>query len=99
MLYWGIYEACRGKICIGQIKKVLFIPYIDKWNRNIIDEISSVDYAFIDGTFNDNAEIDNGDISEIPHPFIIESLSNFKDLPWKKGVKYILYILTILIHC
>jgi pyrroloquinoline quinone biosynthesis protein B len=41
----------------------------------------SVDYAFIDGNFYDSAEIDNRDISEIPHPYIIESLSIFKDLP------------------
>ena len=42
--------------------------------------ISKVDYAFLDGTFYDAKEINNRDISEIPHPFIIESLELFKDL-------------------
>ena len=40
-----------------------------------------MDYAFIDGTFYDAAEINNRDISTIPHPFIIESMNRFKDLP------------------
>ena len=34
----------------------------------------------MDGTFYDSKEINNRDISEIPHPFIIESLELFKDL-------------------
>jgi pyrroloquinoline quinone biosynthesis protein B len=74
----------------GPNKKVLFIPDIDKWekwNTNIIDAVAKVDYAFIDGTFFDAAEISNPkdpvarDISTIPHPFIIETMKRFKDLP------------------
>jgi pyrroloquinoline quinone biosynthesis protein B len=68
----------------GPNKKALFIPDIDKWqkwNTNIIDAIAKVDFAFIDATFFDAAEINNRDISTIPHPFIIESMNLFKDLP------------------
>jgi pyrroloquinoline quinone biosynthesis protein B len=74
----------------GPNKKALFIPDIDKWqkwNTNIIDAIAKVDFAFIDATFFDAAEINNPqdpsgrDISTIPHPFIIESMNLFKDLP------------------
>ena len=36
--------------------------------------------AFFDATFFDGNEVNNRDISEIPHPFIIESMNMFKDL-------------------
>ncbi|MFB1013752.1 MAG: pyrroloquinoline quinone biosynthesis protein PqqB, partial [Bacteroidia bacterium] len=39
-----------------------------------------VDYAFIDATFYSGKEMNNRDISQIPHPFIIESLAKFQDL-------------------
>lgn len=78
------YSETIGYIIIGPSKKALFIPDINKWNKwdhDIIEEISKVDYAFIDATFFDGEEINNRDISEIPHPFIIESMDLFKELP------------------
>ena len=72
-----------GYTIIGPNKKALFVPDIDKWekwNKNIIKEISKVDYAFIDGTFFDAVEINNRNITEIPHPFIIESMKLFENL-------------------
>jgi pyrroloquinoline quinone biosynthesis protein B len=78
------FSETVGYNIIGPNKKALFIPDIDKWekwNTNITEAIAKVDYAFIDGTFYDAAEINNRDISTIPHPFIIESMSRFKDLP------------------
>lgn len=77
------YSETVGYTIIGQNKKALFIPDIDKWkkwDKNIIEEISKVDYAFLDATFFDAEEINNRDISEIPHPFIIESMSIFANL-------------------
>lgn len=62
-------------------KKALFIPDIDKWylwDKSIIDEIKKVDYAFIDASFFDENEVNYRAISEIPHPFVIESLALFK---------------------
>jgi len=62
---------------------VLFIPDINKWNiwdRSIIEEISKVDYAFLDATFYDSNELPGRDISEIPHPFVEESIDLFKNL-------------------
>ena len=67
----------------GPEKSALFIPDIDKWTKwkkNIIEEIQKVDYALLDATFFSGKEIGNRDISEIPHPFIIESLDRFKNL-------------------
>lgn len=74
----------------GPNKKVLFIPDIDKWTKwdqDIIEWIKKVDYAFIDATFYDGAEINNRDISEIPHPFVVESIKLFQDLSLKDKSK------------
>lgn len=73
-------------------KKVLFIPDINKWNiwdRSIINEIAKVDIAFLDGTFFDQNELPGRDMSEIPHPFIEESLELFKDLPESERAKIV----------
>ena len=77
------YSETVGYIIEGNRKKVLYIPDIDKWakwNISITEMIKNVDYAFLDGTFFDEKEINNRDISEIPHPFIIESLELFNNL-------------------
>ncbi len=68
----------------GEKRKILFIPDIDKWSkweRDIIKEIGKVDMALLDGTFLKNGELPNRDMSEIPHPFVEESMALFKDLP------------------
>lgn len=71
-------------------KKALFIPDIDKWrlwDRSIEEQIQSHDIAFLDGTFYENGEIPGRDMSEIPHPFIVESLETFQSLPAKEKSK------------
>ena len=63
-------------------KKILYIPDIDKWHlwdRNIKEMIKIVDYALLDGTFYKDGEL-NRDMSEIPHPFVKESMNLFLDL-------------------
>ncbi len=77
------YSETVGYIISGPKKKALFIPDIDKWEKwglSITDEIAKADYAFIDATFFDAAEVNNRNISEIPHPFVIESLALFQKL-------------------
>ncbi|WP_350291363.1 MBL fold metallo-hydrolase [uncultured Croceitalea sp.] len=77
------FSETVGFKIVGPNKSLLFIPDIDKWSKwekNIIDEIRNVDYAFLDATFFDGEEINNRSISEIPHPFIIESMELFKGL-------------------
>jgi pyrroloquinoline quinone biosynthesis protein B len=67
----------------GPNKSALFIPDIDKWERwslDIVEEIKKVDYAFLDATFYDNAELNYRNMSEIPHPFVVESMQRFKAL-------------------
>ena len=84
------FSETVGYIIHGPNKKLLFIPDIDKWylwDKSIIDEIKKVDYALIDATFYDEKEINYRDISEIPHPFVIESLELFKNLKLKEKKK------------
>lgn len=64
-------------------KSLVFIPDIDKWqkwNRSLEEVIKSVDYAFLDGTFYKDGEI-NRPMSEVPHPFVTETMDLLKDLP------------------
>jgi len=86
------YSETVGYKIQGPNKTALFIPDIDKWDKwdkNIIEEIKKVDYAFLDATFYSGKEINNRDITQIPHPFIIESLEKFKDLDKQEKNKVI----------
>jgi pyrroloquinoline quinone biosynthesis protein B len=78
------FSETVGFLISGPSKKALFIPDIDKWekwNLDIKKQIKQVDYAFIDATFYDAEEVGYRDMSEIPHPFIIETIALFKNLP------------------
>jgi pyrroloquinoline quinone biosynthesis protein B len=86
------YSETVGYHIQGPNKSALFIPDIDKWekwDKNIIEEIKKVDYAFLDATFYSGEEISARDISGIPHPFVIESLELFKDLSQQEKSKII----------
>ena len=77
------YSETVGFKIIGPNKSALFIPDIDKWSKwdkDISEELSEVDIAFLDATFFDGAELNTRDILEIPHPFIVESMERFSDL-------------------
>ncbi len=70
-------------------KSLIFIPDIDKWERwntNILELIHKVDYAFLDATFYKNGELKR-DMSEIPHPFVEESIKLFSKLSKKEKSK------------
>jgi pyrroloquinoline quinone biosynthesis protein B len=72
-----------GFLIEGPKRKLLFIPDIDKWDkwgRYILDMIREYDLLLIDGTFYSNGEIPGRDMSEIPHPFIEESMQQFSEL-------------------
>ena len=85
-------ETAGYKITINN-KSVIFIPDIDKWEKwgtDITQLISKIDYAFLDATFYKNGELKR-DMSEIPHPFVEESMSLFSSLS-KKDKKKIYFI-------
>ncbi len=84
------YSETVGYRIVGPNRSVLFIPDVDKWQTMatpIEDLIEQVDVAYLDGTFFDNAELPNRDMSEIPHPFIIESIDRFAPLPVTERAK------------
>ncbi|UZR92894.1 MBL fold metallo-hydrolase [Chondrinema litorale] len=77
------FSETVGYIIVGNAKKALFIPDIDKWSkwdRSIVEVIKEVDVAYIDGSFYKNGEVVGRDMSEIPHPFIEESMGLFSNL-------------------
>ena len=83
------YSETVGYKISGPNKSAIFIPDIDKWRKwqkDISSEIASVDYAFLDATFFDGNEV-NRDMSEIGHPFVVESLELFKNLSVEEKAK------------
>jgi pyrroloquinoline quinone biosynthesis protein B len=78
------FSETVGYKIIGPNKSAIFIPDIDKWSKwpkDLQEAISEVDFAFIDGTFYSGEEIAYRNISEIPHPFIIETLDLLSEIP------------------
>ena len=84
------FSETIGFIIQSRSKKVLFIPDIDKWEKweeQIVEMIKSVDLALIDGTFFQNGELPKRDMTEVPHPFVEESLKKFANLTAKDKSK------------
>ena len=78
------YSETAGFEISGPEKKVLFIPDIDKWEKweeSLVDKVRTTDLVFIDATFYNNAEIGYRDVSEIPHPFVHETLTHLENIP------------------
>ena len=86
------YSETVGYLIEGPHKKALFIPDIDKWNRwelNLTTELKKVDYAFLDATFYSAKELGNRDMSQIPHPSVLETIQTLKDLSKEERAKVI----------
>ena len=78
------FSETVGFVIESDKKKILFIPDIDKWekwDKSIADEIKKVDMALLDGTFYRNGELPGRNMSEVPHPFMEESMQRFSSLP------------------
>ena len=76
------FSETVGYLIVGQSKRALYVPDIDKWYLWDIDIntlVTQVDYAFIDATFFEDGEIPRP-MSEVPHPFVEESITRFKSL-------------------
>lgn len=80
------YSEVVGFTIQGPNRVALYIPDIDKWERwddwgvRIEDVLGGVDIAFLDGTFFADGELGVRDMSQIPHPFIAESMQRFAEL-------------------
>ncbi len=78
------YSETVGFSVQGPNQSLMFLPDIDKWSRWAVPVDSMVeahDLAFLDATFFSGAELPGRDMSEIPHPFVQESLQRFAPLP------------------
>ena len=80
----------------GPQKAVLFLPDIDKWSRwelNLEQILKTVDYAFVDGTFFDESELNYRPLEEIPHPLVKETIALLKTYSKKlKGKVYFIHM-------
>ncbi len=84
------YSETVGYRITGPSRSVIFLPDIDKWDRwdvAIEDLVIDCDVAYLDGTFFDVNELPGRDMSEIPHPFVVESIERFKGLSEKNRGK------------
>ena len=75
------YSETAGFMINTGSKKYLFIPDInkwDKWDKRIIDEVKAVDIALLDGTFYEDTELPGRNMSEVPHPFVSETIKLFQ---------------------
>ena len=78
------FSETVGYRIVGPKRSALFIPDIDKWStwdHSLSQELASIDFAFVDATFYDAAEVNHRDMSEIPHPFVVETMATLEHLP------------------
>ena len=76
------FSETVGYLIAGQSKRALYIPDIDKWDlweTDINRLLTQVDYAFLDATFFKDGEIPRP-MSDVPHPYVEESIIRFKSL-------------------
>ncbi len=82
-------ETVGFRIADGGGKSLIFIPDIDKWQKwsaKLEELVKANDYLLLDGTFYADGEI-NRPMSEVPHPFVSETMELLKDLPAKEKSK------------
>ncbi|HUR28841.1 MAG TPA: MBL fold metallo-hydrolase [Planctomycetota bacterium] len=68
----------------GPHATIAYLPDIDKWERwsvRLEDLLARVDVALLDGTFFADGEIHGRPMSDIPHPFMTETLERLSDAP------------------
>ena len=78
------YSETVGFKISGATRSILFIPDIDKWSKwsqNLTEHLKEVDIALIDGSFYEDGELPNRDMSEIPHPFVVETMKALEHSP------------------
>ncbi len=74
----------------GPKGSVLYLPDIDKWDRwstAVETWIDQVDVALLDGTFFADGELEGRDMSQIPHPFIADTMARLAPLPPDKRAR------------
>ncbi len=76
----------------GPSRSLLYIPDIDmweRWERGLPEEVAGVDWALLDGTFEDPAEVPGRSRAEIPHPLVGETVARLGPPPRRAQVLFI----------
>ena len=76
------YSETAGFSITTAVRKYVFIPDInkwDKWQTNIVDVVKGADVALLDATFYNGDELPGRNMSEVPHPFVVETMELFKN--------------------
>lgn len=84
------YSETVGYRIAGPNRTAIYIPDIDKWEKwetKIEELIEACDRAYLDGSFYLNDEVQGRDMSTFPHPFIVESMARFAELPQEEKQK------------
>jgi pyrroloquinoline quinone biosynthesis protein B len=87
------YSETVGFRIRGPARTVIFLPDIDKWQRwdeqgtRIEDVVRDADVAYLDATFYRDGEVPGRAMSEIPHPFIVETMQRFARAPASERAK------------
>lgn len=83
------FSETVGYKIITNSKSLIFIPDIDKWSKwktSLSEIVQSVDFALLDGTFFADGEIPRP-MSEVPHPFVTETMELLKELSVENRAK------------
>jgi len=70
----------------GPSRTLFYCPDIDSWeswSRDILDFLSDIDYALLDGTFFCDGEVDRIRVDEVPHPFIDHTVDKLRSVSSK----------------
>lgn len=67
----------------GPRRSVLFLPDIDAWEDwelDVREVVASVDVAYLDATFHSADELPGRDLSQIPHPLVVDTMERLAGL-------------------
>lgn len=84
------YTDTLGFRVQGPERSLVYIPDIDKWSvfdQDLGDLVRDNDYALLDGSFFADGEIPGRAMSEIPHPFMAETMEQLAALPASERAK------------
>ena len=88
------YSETVGFLLATSQKRALYVPDLDSWDEfeemsgiSLEQLIAGVDYAFVDATFWDDGELENRDMSEIPHPRVARVMERLAHLPDEERAK------------
>lgn len=82
----GEYTETVGYRIEGGSKSAIYLPDIDSWDEwaaqgtALTDVIKTNDFIFIDGTFYNGDELPGRDMSKIPHPTMVTTMTRLKSL-------------------